>query len=148
MHPFEDGALQSQPDRSFRKKPVGTGVRTGTEGKLRRHEFVACGEMLDGDGVEQLRWPTIEGEAVSADESRIARVEADVVLGQHGGGGLADQELSVVVDGQGRRPNRNWHALPMLPCVTSRPISSAKAGLEKGRGSHVGRGGAEEPISP
>src|SRR3984893_1298409 len=92
------------------------------EGKLRSHELVPCGEMLDSDGVEQLRGPPVESEAVPADESRVARVEANVILGEHRRVGLADQELSVVVDGEGRRPNRDWHALPMLPGVTL-PVS-------------------------
>src|SRR5439155_9417124 len=112
---FEDGAVETKPDRSFRQNPIRTGVGGGAQVKLRGHELVACGEMLDGYGIEQPWGPAVDGDGVTADESGVARVEADVVLRRHGGIGLGDEELSVVIDGEGRRPNRDWHPLPMLP---------------------------------
>src|SRR6266550_4555618 len=106
---FEDGALETKPDRSLRQNSIGTGHGGGTQVKLRGHEFVARGEMLNGDGIAQPWEPAVRGDAVTADESRVPRVEADVVLGRDGGVGLGYEELSVVIDGQGRRPNRDWH---------------------------------------
>ena len=55
--------------------------------------------LLNGDGVEQQPWRAVDGDAVPADESGVPRVETDIVLGRHRGVGLADEELSVVVDG-------------------------------------------------
>ena len=54
-------------------------------------------------------------------ESGIARVEAHVDLGRHRGIWLADQKRSVVIVGQGRRPNRDWYAQPMLACAATPP---------------------------
>src|SRR5438874_8222214 len=112
---FEDGALETKPDRSFRQNPTSTGVGAGAQVKLRRHELVARGEMLDGDGIEQAWKPAVDGNAVTADEAGVAGVEADVVLGRHGGVWLGNEELTVVVDCQGRRPNRDWHPLAKIP---------------------------------
>src|SRR5207247_9744752 len=120
---FEDGALETKPDRSFRQNPIGTGVGGGAQVKLRGHELVARGEMLDGDGIEQPWEPAVDRDAVTADESGVARIEADVVLGRHGGIRLGNEELAVVVDGQGRRPNRDWHSLPMLPGLQGRGLT-------------------------
>lgn len=66
---FEDGALETKPDRSFGKEPIDNRARGRAERKLRRHELVSRGKMLNGDDVEQQRWPAVDGDAVPADES-------------------------------------------------------------------------------
>ena len=42
---FEDGALETKPDRSFRQNPIRTGVGGGAQVKLRGHELVANSEI-------------------------------------------------------------------------------------------------------
>src|SRR5205807_4551220 len=107
-------ALETKADRSFGQNPIGAGVGGGTQVKLRGHELVARGEMLDRDGIEQPWEPAVDGDAVAADEPSVARVEADIVLGRHRGVALGNEELSVVVDGQGRGSNRDRHPLAKI----------------------------------
>src|SRR5437763_15409260 len=112
---FEDGALETKPDRSFRQNPIGTGVGGGAQVKLRGHELVARGEMLDGDGIEQPWEPAVDRDAVTAAASGVARIEAGVVLGRHGGRRRGQEERAAGAGGQGPPPKRGWNSAPMLP---------------------------------
>ena len=109
------GALQPKADRPLREHTVGVVLGAGTKPELRSHELVARRKVFDGDGVQQKGLQTVEGDAVPAHESGVMGIEAHVVLGEHGGVRLADEELAIVVDGQGGRANRDGHALAKIP---------------------------------
>ena len=70
---------------------------------------MAGGKVVDGAGVEQQRRSPIDSDRVARDEARVPSEETDAGTRLHGGVRLADHELVVVVDGDGRRAMRDRH---------------------------------------
>ena len=99
---LKNRAVQPETDGAFLEDHVVLGSIAGArQGQLRAGELPARGEVVERAGVEQERHPAVDREGVAGHEAGITREEPDTGGRHHGGVRIANQELMVVVDGDG-----------------------------------------------
>ena len=110
VHALKNRAVEAEADGALLEEDVVLGaISRPSERKLRRRELVASGKVIDSAGVEQQRKAAIDRDRVAGDETRVPSEEPHTGSRHHGAVRLADQELVVVVDRDGRRALRNGH---------------------------------------
>src|SRR2546430_437726 len=110
VYALENRSVQADAEGAFLENHIVLGPIAGAgKGQLRAGEFPASGEVVERAGVEQKRHPAIDREVVAGVKAGIAREETDAGGRHHRGVRIADQELMVVVDGDGGNAVSNRH---------------------------------------
>src|SRR6266852_8186975 len=93
VDPFKDRAVEAKADRPFLEDDVVFGaILCAGQRQLRGGELVTHRKVVDRAGVEQERYPPVDGDGVAGDEARIAGEEAERASWIQGGVGIGDHE--------------------------------------------------------